>query len=195
MYKLIATAFVLGGGLYLSACATLNESECQTVDWRQLGDSDGSQGHGQTRLGKHAKACEKHGIAVNTAAYNDGWRAGITRYCTPQNGFNIGRRGGAYAGTCPSHLAGSFEAAYRPAFKLNRAENRVGEIQNGIDKSIDNLARWAISGDTKLIAKIPEERRHLNNLRAEQPIARSNVEIARRELEDYLTVNPQIQAF
>lgn len=50
MYKLLATAVVLGGGLYLSACATLNESECQTVDWKQLGDSDGAQGHGQTRI-------------------------------------------------------------------------------------------------------------------------------------------------
>ena len=195
MYKLLATAAVLGGGLYLSACATLNESECQTVDWKQLGDSDGSKGHGQTRIAQHTKACEKHGIAVQTAAYNDGWRAGISRYCTPQNGFNIGRRGASHAGTCPSELAGPFEAAYRPAFKLGRAENRVGEIQSGIDKSIDNLARWAISKNPKLIAKIPEERVHLNNLRAEQPIARSNVEIARRELEDYLAANPQIQAF
>lgn len=195
MFKVIATAVVLGGGLYLSACATLNESECQTVDWRQLGDSDGSQGHGQTRIAKHAKACEKHGIAIGTAAYNEGWRLGISRYCTPQNGFNIGRRGGSYAGTCPSDLAGSFEAAYRPAFKLSRAERRVSEIQNGIDASIDNLANWATAKDPKLRAKIPEEKIHLNNLRAEQPIARSNVEIARRELNDYLVTNPQIQAF
>ena len=195
MYKLLATAVVFGGGLYLSACATLNENECQTIDWKQLGDSDGSQGHGQTRLAKHTKACEKHGIAVQTAAYNDGWRAGISRYCTPQNGFNIGRRGGSYAGTCPSDLAGPFEAAYRPAFKLGRAESRVTGIQNDIDQSVNKLARWAISKDPKLIAKIPEERRHLSNLRAEQPIARSDVEIARRELDDYLAVNPQIQAF
>lgn len=194
MYKLLATAVVLGGGLYLSACATLNESECQTVDWKQLGDSDGSQGHGQTRIAKHAKACEKHGIAINTAAYNEGWRAGISRYCTPQNGFNIGRRGGSYAGTCPSNLAGPFEAAYRPAFKLTRAESRVSEIQNEIDRSIDKLAKWAISKNPKLIAKIPEERRRLKNLRAEQPIARSNVEIARRDLQDYLAANPQIRA-
>ena len=195
MYKLIATAVVLGGGLYLSACATLNESECQTVDWRQLGDSDGSQGHGQTRIAKHAKACKKHGIPIGTAAYNEGWRAGISRYCTPQNGYNIGRRGATHAGTFPSDLAGPFEAAYRPAFNLGRAENRVSEVQSGIDKSIDNLANWATSKDPKLRAKIPDEKRHLNTLRGEQPIARSNVEIARRELEDYLAANPQIQAF
>lgn len=195
MYKLIATAVVLGGGLYLSACATLNESECQTVDWRQLGDSDGSQGHGQTRIAKHAKACEKHGLPINTAAYNEGWGAGIARYCTPQNGFNIGRRGATHKGTCPSELAGPFENAYRPAYNLARAERRIGEIQSGIDKSIDNIAKWAISKDPKLTAKIPEEKRHLNNLRGEQPIARSNVRIARRELKDYLDLNPQIQAF
>ena len=194
MYKLLATAVVLGGGLYLSACATLNESECQTVDWKQLGDSDGSQGHGQTRIAQHSKACEKHGIAVNTAAYNEGWRAGISRYCTPQNGFNIGRRGGSYAGTCPSNLAGPFEAAYRPAFTFARAKSHVSEIQNEIDRSIDKLAKWAISKNPKLIAKIPEERRRLKNLRAEQPIARSNVEIARRDLQDYLAANPQIRA-
>ena len=91
-------------------------------------------------------------------------------------------------------MAGPFEAAYRPAFKLARAESRVSGIQNEIDTSIDKLAKWAISKNPKLIAKIPEERRHLNNLRAEQPIARSNVEIARRELQNYLTANPQIQA-
>ena len=85
--------------------------------------------------------------------------------------------------------------SYRPAYNLSRAENRVSEIQNGIDKSIDNLANWATSKDPKLRAKIPQEKRHLNTLRGEQPIARSNVEIARRELEDYLAANPQIQAF
>ncbi|MEP3232856.1 MAG: hypothetical protein ABJO30_08525 [Hyphomicrobiales bacterium] len=76
-----------------------------------------------------------------------------------------------------------------------RTESRVSGIQNEIDTSIDNLARWAISKDPKLIAKIPKERRSLNNLRAEQPIARSNVKIARRELQDYLAANPQIRAF
>ncbi len=194
MYKLLATAVVFGGGLYLSACATLNENECQTIDWKQLGDSDGSQGHGQTRIAQHSKACEKHGLPINTAAYNEGWGVGIARYCTSQNGFNIGRRGAAHKGTCPSDLAGPFEAAYRPAFKLARAESRVTGIQNDIDQSIDNLARWAISKDPKLIAKIPEEKRHLNNLRAEQPIARADVELARRALQDYLVANPQIQA-
>ena len=91
-------------------------------------------------------------------------------------------------------LSRAWSNAYSPAFKLARAESRVTGIQNDIDQSIDNLARWAISKDPKLIAKIPEEKRHLNNLRAEQPIARADVELARRALQDYLVANPQIQA-
>ncbi|MEO0923516.1 MAG: DUF2799 domain-containing protein, partial [Pseudomonadota bacterium] len=151
----------------------MNESECQTVDWRQLGDLDGGQGHEQTRLAKHAKACDKHGIAINQVAYNEGWRLGIGRYCTPQNGYNIGRQRGSYRGSCPSDLAPAFLAAYNPSLRVANAEHRVRLVQQDIDHAINNIARWAGSKDPELLEKLPDERIKLNNARAELPLARS----------------------
>ncbi|MEP3264668.1 MAG: DUF2799 domain-containing protein [Hyphomicrobiales bacterium] len=85
MIKLTAFLGFFVGLLALSACATLNEDECKTVDWKQLGDIDGSQGHSSSRIAQHSKACEKHGLPVNVAAYNQGWKVAIARYRPTKN--------------------------------------------------------------------------------------------------------------
>ena len=195
MIKFFVTAFLIGCGAMLGACATLNESECKTVDWKQLGDTDGSQGHLATRIAKHNKACEKHGLSVDAARYHSGWQAGIVRFCTPQNGFTLGARGGSYAGSCPSELASAFEAAYRPAFALYRAENDLHAIESRIDARIDEIRYLSLSHKPEDRERLRHASEDLRHLRYDLPSRRVDVEIAHRNRDDYLRANPHILAF
>ena len=43
-HRIRAAILVLAALLLLSACATLNEAECQTVNWRDLGQRNGQEG-------------------------------------------------------------------------------------------------------------------------------------------------------
>lgn len=195
MIKLFAGAGFFGALLALSACATLNESECQTVNWQQLGDNDGSQGHASTRIAKHSKACEKHGLPVNVAAYNQGWRAGISRYCTPQNGFNVGSRGAAYKGTCPSEFASQFESAYRVSKNLHDAKQHLHRIEEAVAADIDEVAHLAHSKKPEDKEKLKHVSERLSFNKNDIPRLRSNVTLAERNVQDYLRANPHINAF
>lgn len=194
MIKLITAAGFLGAVLVLSACATLNEDECKTVDWRQLGDIDGSQGHQSTRIAQHSKACDKHGLPVNVPAYNDGWNAGISRYCVPQNGYDLGRRGASYRGSCPSQFATDFERAYHPAKGLHDALKKLRSVERSIESDIDEIARLAYSKKPKDLEKLKHVSERLRADKSDLPRLRANVAIAQRDVQDYLKANPHINA-
>ncbi|MET0809299.1 MAG: DUF2799 domain-containing protein [Pseudoxanthomonas sp.] len=80
--------------LALSGCATMNKDECLTVDWRTVGYEDGVAGRSGDRIAQHRKACAKHGVAPDLDAYQSGRDQGLREYCQPDNGYQLGARGG-----------------------------------------------------------------------------------------------------
>ena len=80
-------------GLLAGSCASLNEEQCLAGDWDGIGYSDGSNGYGTGRFGDHVKACEKHGVMPDQATYMTGRARGLTVYCQPGRGFQVGRSG------------------------------------------------------------------------------------------------------
>lgn len=74
--------------LLVASCATLNEDECRTANWTQIGQEDGSRGYTQDRLGSHSKACSEFGITPNTQQYNSGYAIGNKTYCAAQGTAN-----------------------------------------------------------------------------------------------------------
>ena len=107
----------------LGGCASMSADECLTMDWATIGFEDGSRGYTADRLGSHRKACAKHGVTPDLAAYQSGHAQGIEAFCQPGRGFNFGVNGGGYAGVCPAHLEQEFLEAYsrsqalQPAFE------------------------------------------------------------------------------
>ena len=94
----------------LAGCAstTLSENQCKANDWYTVGYADGSSGYDASRLLQHDDACVEHGIIPDRAQYTAGWDAGIAQYCTPENGFDLGERGGLYNRICPANLENDF---------------------------------------------------------------------------------------
>ncbi|MEM1364702.1 MAG: DUF2799 domain-containing protein, partial [Pseudomonadota bacterium] len=77
----------------LAACQTISEEECAVANWSDLGQRDGQAGYPASRIERHAKACAKAGIAVDSQAYLASHSVGIRSYCTPSNGLSVGRSG------------------------------------------------------------------------------------------------------
>jgi hypothetical protein len=127
--------------LLTSGCATLNESECRSVDWQIIGYEDGGRGNALERIGQHRKACAKYGIAPDLAAYQRGRDAGLREYCRPTNGFRAGIAGRSYSGVCPVDLEEAFVEAYESGHHLYELRARVTDIENRIEGKNAELER------------------------------------------------------
>lgn len=118
--------------LALGACATMDRDECLTVDWRTVGFEDGVAGYSGDRIGQHRKACAKHGVTPDLAAYQSGREDGLREYCVPANGFRLGSQGGGYGGICPADLEPAFTDAFESGRHLYTLEARLSGVSNQI---------------------------------------------------------------
>lgn len=175
----IIAAAAAGAALTLGSCATMSEEQCLAGDWSGQGYADGASGLAMSRLGEHAEACMKHGIAPDDAAYRGGWSQGVISYCTPERGFRAGREGSAYAGVCPADLERDFMPAYQDGQIVYRAETAVNDARSQVDSLGDRLEEL----DDKITAKQAEARADgLTDEQREQ--IRNRIQEIRRERAD-----------
>lgn len=114
----------------LNACSSMSAKECSVVDWRSIGYEDGVNGFAGDHIGQYRKACAKHGIGTDFAAYQAGREAGLREYCQPANGFRLGSNGGEYGGVCPAPLERSFLSAFNAGHELYMFEWRASNAAN-----------------------------------------------------------------
>jgi hypothetical protein len=144
--------YVVLAALALGGCATLSERDCRQGNWSDIGFEDGRQGHAENRFSGHVKACAKYGITPDRPAYFSARDEGLHQYCTPENGFEVGRAGGAYEGVCPREkpigilvllgLSGmEFEDAYAlgqdvysAQAALDSVEARIADVDKRLSK-------------------------------------------------------------
>lgn len=126
----------------ISGCATLNKDECLTADWETIGLEDGAQGFAAERIGDHRRACAKHGITPDLAAYEAGRARGLRSYCTPHNGYQRGRSGtSGLEGLCPADLAPAFLAAHASGRRVFQAAAEESRARAALEAAQDELAR------------------------------------------------------
>lgn len=147
------------GALALGGCATLNESECRSTDWFELGGRDGAGGYPRGRLEDHRKACSEFGLAANDAAWAEGYEAGLLDYCTADNGYRVGRQGGYYSRVCPAQDEGPFVAAYELGRETYDVEREIIEL----DRRIEAL-QMRLRGNKTDDATRADVRRQLSDL-------------------------------
>ncbi|NBV50432.1 DUF2799 domain-containing protein [bacterium] len=119
--------FLLGLGFLstflMFSCATLNEQQCKTGNWEEIGRQDGLRGFSASRVAAHSKACQEHGVQVNNASYQKGYDSGVREFCAPANGYQMGKAGmvGSQA-TCPADMAAAFSSAMQKGYADYQAE-------------------------------------------------------------------------
>ena len=136
--NLVWIALVFGG---LAGCATMSSDECLTVDWTTIGYEDGVRGYAADRIGKHRKACAKHGVTPDFAAYQSGRDQGLVEYCQPSRGFNIGSSGGRYNGVCSVDLEADFLDAYKAGYHLYTLKSNVNRANSAIHSKEHELGQ------------------------------------------------------
>lgn len=95
--------------LLLLGCATLNESQCKSIDWRDLGARDAYDGQERSRVESHRAACADFGIEPDHGAYGAGFDEGLRRLCTGSRGYNFAVEGRSCRNTCAPELESSFQ--------------------------------------------------------------------------------------
>ena len=148
---------LLVGSAYLGGCATMSGDECMTSDWSAIGYEDGSSGHTTDRLAKHRKACAKHGVTPDFAAYQSGRDQGLVEYCQPGRGFTVGSNGGRYNGVCTVNLEADFLDAYNAGYHLYSLRSRVNSANSSISSKDRELKKIDEIIATKEAAMISNE--------------------------------------
>ncbi len=118
--------------LVLTGCASMSGDECITGDWHAIGFEDGSRGYAADRLGDHRKACARHGVSPDFAAWRDGHEEGLRLYCQPSRGFNVGAGGGSYNGACAPDLEPAFLDGWRTGNHLYTLRSNVDSANSAI---------------------------------------------------------------
>lgn len=116
-----------------AGCATLNENECRTIDWRELGRSDGAKGYESTRLGDHMEACGKFGLAPDAESYRAGREEGLRQYCTLDNAMQLGMNGSGYKQVCPGDIGVAFAQTYSRGAALHTIRSDMQDLQDRLN--------------------------------------------------------------
>jgi hypothetical protein len=129
------------GLLFLSGCATLDQSECQSADWQIIGLEDGALGKPTSFIGRHRSACAEYAIAPDLSAYLKGHNKGLKQYCTYQQGFNLGLRGQQLNPVCESVNRQQFSQGHQRGLshyqllqQIKILEQQVVELQNELEQ-------------------------------------------------------------
>lgn len=111
--------------VFSSGCATLGKEECLNASWRSIGYEDGAHGRAVSQIGQHRKACAKHGVQPDMAAYRTGHKEGLQEYCTPHRGYQLGSRNAVYNTVCQGPLEADFMKGYREGKKIYKMNAQV----------------------------------------------------------------------
>jgi len=157
MYSKLNLMFLIAILFALSACATLSGDECMTSDWSAIGYEDGSRGYTMERMGRHRKACAKHGVTPDFVAYQSGRDQGLRDYCQPNRGFRLGANGDTYNGVCSVELEAGFLDGYNTGFQLYSLHSDVDRASSSIESKQHELEQLDATIQTRDAALISDE--------------------------------------
>lgn len=126
--------FLIPAFALLAGCATLNESQCRSGNWHDIGLRDGAAGRSADFIIQHAKACNRHGIAPKASPWRKGRKAGLKHYCTPANAYEIGQKGRPLNPVCTADLD-----ALQTANARGRSWHRISQEIRQVKSEISDI--------------------------------------------------------
>ena len=134
--RLLPFAGIAAVVLSLASCNTMSKDECRVADWRVVGDTDGAAGYDpQSRFADHVRSCSKSGATPNQTLWYEGYRTGLTRYCTPLSGASNGEAGHAYHNVCPPEQASDFMRGYSLGKRVHDLRSRINSLNSSAGSS------------------------------------------------------------
>nr|WP_321455056.1 DUF2799 domain-containing protein [uncultured Cohaesibacter sp.] len=118
----------------LAGCASLSKEECTVGDWVSVGANDAMEGRSTSRLSDHREACSKYNIMPDRDKYMAGYQKGLITYCTPSNGFSVGRNGYSYQNICPAPGDAEFMRGYLRGSALHEVETEIAQKEHELSR-------------------------------------------------------------
>lgn len=154
----------------LAACATLSEDQCRGGDWRAIGQVDGADGRTSDHIVRHARACNKIGIAPVRADWEKGRQEGLPLYCRPRRAYDEGTRGRTLSPVCPLEDLARLERSNKRGLNWHRIGQDISEAQNEIGRINSYISGLAADDPSRasLISERASLRLEILTLRAER---------------------------
>ena len=171
----ILTSLVL-----LQGCATMDESDCLSADWNQIGFRDGSRGLETSMMDSRASDCQKHNIGIDRNRYLSGHTEGLNDFCVASNGYRKGIEKVEYNYVCPANSEGPFLQEYIRGLNvsLDQVIYDLREIQFDIREAELDLRDAETEDEHKRTNK------RLNYLES----SRNSLDIEDREIRQWLNI-------
>lgn len=121
-----AIIIILCMGIFVSCGAVLSPEQCSSINWYEKGVADGTAGEDFRLIDDYKLICGKASVIPDEKMYYAGYYKGIKEYCTYDNGFQAGRRGGKAKG-CPDDT--EYFAGWQKGMKEYVEERERREIE------------------------------------------------------------------
>lgn len=115
--------------LLIASCATLNEAECISANWYDLGFDNALLGKKSSYVSEHTSACQKYAITPDFEQYREGWQQGVKKFCTAQSGWRYGIAGNYYRNTCDAQSEAEFFKGYQPAREIAQKKRDIDQLK------------------------------------------------------------------
>lgn len=181
--------FVLLAPVALAACAGgMSKQECLYADWRAVGYEDGAAGRDAGAIAARRAACaDKARVTPDMEAYLGGREAGLDQYCRPANGFDVGARGGRYAGACAGRNEAAFVASFEKGLALYSYVSRLDAARAalaGAHADLDRIDREIAANEAAIVSPATPHPARIDHLAALKYLSeeRAKVRAATRDL-------------
>ena len=153
-------------------CRHLSKEECITGAWEEIGRQDGASGETSDKFADHVEECREYKVTPDKTLYMSGRSQGLRRYCTPENGWEMGKRGRTYNSVCPPQLEDAFMQGYNAGKQIYDIDNQIYDIERNITRAQKRLDNPLVSpGEARdlrrEIRRLEDERRELRRIRSE----------------------------
>ncbi|WP_345549076.1 DUF2799 domain-containing protein [Microbulbifer aestuariivivens] len=125
--------------LFSGGCAVISADQCRAGLWYERGLEDGARGRSQALIYEIAQQCQRHGVRVDSAAWLRGHEMGVEQFCTPENGYYLGRRGHSYEGVCTGPTADLFMGEYQRGLAHFQVAQRYRQLRERQDYLVSEL--------------------------------------------------------
>ncbi len=179
----------------LSSCQSLSKDECLVADWQVIGENDGAAGQDpQGRFAQHVKACARVNVVPDQTLWNQGYKTGLVRYCTPRSGLQAGRSGKAYHNVCPVETQDGFlrgynlgHAAYSKQSSINSLTNRINSLEYQIEQAKGGSKKKGSKKWSK--DEVKRMRRQVHDLQRDRDDLERDLDLINRDI-DWFNQDP-----
>lgn len=132
-------ALALAGCVSASLVSSQENSSCEYFDWFEIGRVDGVGGEKADKISDYRARCDSTAHPVNQDLYTNGYNAGLIEFCTPTNGYDLGRRGETYGAVCPFPMEEKFLEHYKIGLRVNQLQNENSDLEARIENLIRSM--------------------------------------------------------